>query len=246
MRREFLIGAVILGAFISPALAQTPAAAPKPVPSLARGTIVSFDGHQLRINASSGPQISGEVSAGTRYFSVETRTLSQLKATDFIGVTAVDGTNGHLRAEEIHIIPIAGVGEGQYPWDHHPDNVAQGGVRAGSMTNGTIQAAAASSTGSMTNGTVGSTKRDELTMTFHGSTLENGRCVGHAAPGGNGCVGTAIVDITASTYIAALVPAKAEDLKPGLAVVVGLGTFPDGHSVVGSATVEKNGVKPEF
>jgi hypothetical protein len=114
------------------------------------------------------------------------------------------------------------------------------------MTNGTVEATGGARAGSMTNGTIGNAAANRLTLSFHGSEIVDGKCVGHAAPGGAGCTGTAVVDVTPATFIAALVPAKRDDLKPGLAVVAGIGTTPDGKSFVGSATVEKNGVKPEF
>jgi hypothetical protein len=218
--------------------------AAKPQARLVRGTITTFDGKQISIKTSTGEDVSAAISPNSRFLAVESRTFAQIKPTDFIGVTAVDGTNGHLRAEEIHIIPAVGVGEGQYPWDHHPDN-ATGSMRAGSMTNGTVQMAGAKQAGSMTNGTVGTAGANELTMTFRGSEVVNGHCVGHAAPTG-GCTGTAIVDVTPSTYIAALVPAKPEDVKAGLAAVAGIGPGPDSKLFLGSVTVEKNGVKPQF
>ena len=229
-------------AAIADSSTPTPA---KPQAGLVRGTITSFDGKELTIKTSTGETVSATVSSGTRFLAVESRTFAQLKPTDFVGVTAVDGSNGHLRAEEIHIIPLAGVGEGHYPWDHHPDNVATGPVRAGSMTNGTVETSGAAKAGSMTNGMVGSAGANELTLTFRGSQMVDGKCVGHAAPPG-GCKGTAIVDVTPTTYIAALVSAKPEDVKAGLQAVAGIATTPDGKSMVGSVTVEKNGVKPEF
>jgi hypothetical protein len=244
MPRTAQLAAILLALATSTALADSTAPANKPTSGLVRGTIASYDGHQLEIRTQPGELASAIVSINSRIFVIEPRTLAQLKSTDFVGVTAVDSANGHLRAEEIHIIPIAGVGEGQYPWDHHPDNVSAGAMGAGSMTNGTVQAAMPSRMGSMTNGTVGTTAPNELTLTFHGSQSRNGRCEGRAASGG--CVGTAVVDVTPSTYIAALVPGKADALKPGLAVVAGIRVAPDGKSFVSSATVEKNGVKPEF
>ena len=245
MYRAICIVVLSLASFASFADAVPPTTV-KPPAGLVRGTIVGFDGLQLTVKTLSGETVIGMVSDKSRLFAVEARTLGQLKPTDFVGVTAVDGTNGHLKAEEIHVIPIAGVGEGQYPWDHHPDNATVATMRAGSMTNGTIEAAGGARAGSMTNGTIGNAAANRLTLSFHGSQIVDGKCVGHAAPGGAGCTGTAVVDVTPATYIAALVPAKREDLKPGLAVVVGIGTTPDGKSFVGSATVERNGLRPEF
>ncbi|MBV9331376.1 MAG: hypothetical protein JOZ55_07470 [Alphaproteobacteria bacterium] len=228
----------------SPAVAETPAPA-KPAVSLVRGTIEAFDGKVLKIRTDSGASLSAALLPETRLSAVESRTFAQLKPTDFVGITAVDGPNGHLVAEEIHIIPIAGMGEGQYPWDHHPD-AASGPARAGSMTNGTIQASAAASSSSMTNGTVTSHGQRQLKVTFHGAQMLNGKCVGRAVPGAVGCVGAAVVDVTPKTYIQAIVPAKPADVKSGLAFVGGVKAAPDGTNAMLSITVEKDGVKPEF
>jgi hypothetical protein len=117
----------------------------------------------------------------------------------------------------------------------------------GSMTNGTVAAPAPARAGSMTNGTVtASAGAQQLTVTYHGAQLVNGHCEGHAVPGQPGCIGTALVDITPATFLAAIVPAAKDDLKPGLAVVAFVATDDAGHNFLGSATVEKNGVKPEF
>jgi len=242
--RLFVLSLALSCALCTVAFGDSQPSAAKPQAGLVRGTIASFDGKQISIKTSAGDVISAAVSANSRFLAVESRTFGQLKPTDFVGVTAVDGANGHLRAEEVHIIPLAGVGEGHYPWDHHPDNASSGPVRAGSMTNGTVQMAGASRAGSMTNGTVGTAAANQLTLTFRGSQVVDGKCVGRAAP--TGCMGTAIVDVTPATYIAALVAAKVEDVKPGLAAVAGIGTTPDGKSLLLSLTVEKNGVKPEF
>jgi hypothetical protein len=263
MRIHLLTAAVAL-VLAAPAIAADTAVmnTPKPTPMLVRGTIQIFDGKTLTIKTLKGDTITGAMTPQTRLSAVEARTFEQLKPTDFVGITAHDGPNGHLVAEEVHIIPIAGIGEGQYPWDHHPEGATEGPVRAGSMTNGTIvapsamhagsmtngtiEAPAAMHAGSMTNGTVTSGDKHELKVTFHGSQIVDGKCVGHAAPGGTGCVGSAIADVTSKTYIQAIVGAKPEDLKVGLAVVGSTLTAPDGSVVIASMTVEKNGVKPAF
>jgi hypothetical protein len=239
MRTKLMLFAA---AFVLAAAAEA-ADAPKPV--LFRGTITSFDGKAMTITTATGP-VSGAVTADTRYSAVEALTLAQLKPTDFVGITAHDGPNGHLVAEEIHVIPIVGMGEGQYPWDHHPDNADAGPTRAGSMTNGTITTSAPMRAGSMTNGTVTGGSSNALTVTFHGSGMVDGKCVGHAAPGGTGCVGTAIVDVTPKTYIQSIVPATVADVKAGETAVGRTGAAPDGSATIASITVEKNGVKPEF
>jgi hypothetical protein len=241
MRIRFSMAALMLAVSASAFAADTPPAAKL---TRVRGTIESFDGKLIKLKSSDGTEVSGPLSPQVRLSAVEARTFEQLKPTDFVGITAVDGANGHLTAEEIHIIPIVGLGEGQYPWDHHPDGMSSGPVRAGSMTNGTIQAQPMRA-GSMTNGTIVTGAAHQLKVTFHGEKVVDGKCVGHA-PASGGCVGTALVDVTAKTYIQAIVGATVADVKAGEAVVATSATMADGSVAIVGLTVEKNGVKPEF
>ncbi len=278
MRIRILSTAIAL-AFVTTAFAATTAPTTKPPTiALVRGTIASFDGKVLKIKPTTGADVSGVLPPQPRISAVETRTLAQLKPTDFVGVTAVDGPNGTLIAEEIHVIPVAGLGEGHYDWDHHPDGMGMGGaMRAGSMTNGTIMGPQSSGgsmgamhgnmsgggmmsgssmsgssmmgskhAGSMTNGTVvTSGGKSELKLIYRGAEMVGGKCVGHA-PATGGCTGTATIEITPKTFIQAIVPAKVEDIKAGLASVSTSATNADGSVVFVSVVVEKNGVKPEF
>ncbi len=225
-----------------------PAAAPVLKPSLVRGTVEGINATTLTIRTDAGANIAATITPKTRFAFVEKRTYSQIKPTDFVGITAVPGAAGHLRAEEVHILPLV-VGEGQYPWDHHPakSRIASSGM--GSMTNGSVVSAstAAMAMGSMTNGTVMQGAGNwVLSVTYHGARVVDGKCQGRAMPGQTGCTGTAIVDVSPTTPIVAVVIGKIDDVKPGLAVVAGVGTDDAGHTFLGSATVEKNGVKPEF
>jgi hypothetical protein len=224
------------------AVAQT---APAMKPSLVRGTVESIDANALTIKTDAGATVVAAITPMSRFAFVEARSFSQLKPTDFVGITAVPGRNGHLRAEEVHIIPVVGMGEGQYPWDHHPSSSHASSMS--SMTNGSVAGMHTAAPGSMTNGTVGAMSgANELNITYHGAEMVDGKCEGRAAPGKPGCEGTAVVDVTPETFIAAIVPGKIEDGKAGLAVVAGVGTDASGHVFLGSATFEKNGVKPEF
>src|SRR5262249_31135021 len=65
--------------------------------------------------------------------------LNEVKPNDFIGCTALEGPDGKLHAQEIHIIPEAmrGLGEGHYPF---------GGPKT-TMTNGNVEEFAAKSAG---------------------------------------------------------------------------------------------------
>lgn len=251
-----VLGAALISAASAADVPSTPPAPKLPSFAIVRGTVQSFDGKTLSIKTTTGT-VSAPVGPNMRYAAVEARTFDQLKATDFVGITSVDGPNGRLIAEEIHILPAV-MGEGQYPWDHHPEATSQAAMRAGSMTNGTVQPASTSGgahMSSMTNGTVqpvtssaGGPLNHRLTVSFHGSQVVDGKCVGHALPAAaTGCVGTATVEVTPKTFIQAVVPAKADDVKAGLAVVAFGLTAPDGSvTAFGSATVERNGVKPEM
>ncbi|HEY5047884.1 MAG TPA: hypothetical protein VII49_07705 [Rhizomicrobium sp.] len=233
--------------------AGTPAASHPPMhkivlkPSLLRGTVAAVDATTVRIKTDAGATVVATTSPGTRYAVVERRAFNQIKPTDFVGITAVPGSDGHLRAEEVHIIPMVGIGEGQYPWNHHPSMSGAAPASESTMTNGSImsmrEAPAASS---MTNGTVQSAGSAELTLTYRGAQMTDGKCTGRAFRAKPGCTGTVIVDVPPATPIEAIVWGKRDDMKPGLAIAGGVGTDETGHVFLGTATLEKNGVKPEF
>jgi hypothetical protein len=221
--------------------------------TLVRGTIQSIDAKSMTIKTDAG-DVTVAVGLTTRFATVEKRSFSQIKPTDFVGVTSVPGKDGHLSAEEIHIIPLAGLGEGQYPWEHHPSGAKAG---MGSMTNGTVMAGNGNAMmaapkkpmmgGSMTNGTVTTgAGNGQLNITYHGAGMVDGKCAGLAVPGKPGCTGTSIVDVTPQTPIVAIVPYRHDLVRPGVYVVAQVLTDAAGKASVASATVEKNGVKPEF
>lgn len=226
-----------LAALAAPAFAAEP-----PPPTLVRGTIASIDAKSVTVTKADGTTATASILPTTFFAAVEPRRFDQIKPTDFVGITSVPGPNDTMKAEEIHILPIH-VGEGSYPWDHHPG----GAKTAGSMTNGTVAVVRGAPTvaGSMTNGTVSLSDGWSLKVTYRGASVVNGKCVGLAAAGGaTPCTGVAAVSVTPSTPIVAIVPAKNTDAKPGLAVFAAFVKAPDGKMVVGSMTMEKNGVKP--
>jgi hypothetical protein len=222
--------------------------APPAPPMLVRGTIVTLDAKSVTIKKDDGTTVVGSLAPTTAYSAVEPRRLDQIKPTDFVGITSVPAPNGNLMAEEIHIIPLKGLGEGSYPWDHHPSGAKP--MAAGSMTNGsveTVHSGGATTAGSMTNGTVTGGGGMQLQVSYHGAAMVNGKCVGPAALAKDKpCTGLAMVDVTPSTAIAAIVSAKSTDAKTGLAVFASMRAGADGNPVVGSLVMEKNGVKPEF
>ena len=243
---------LILGTALTICTGAAFAAGPPPVmpmsmPMLIRGTIASIDAKSVTIKKSDGTTITGAIAPATNFAAVEPRRLDQIKPTDFVGITSVPAPNGDLMAEEIHIIPFKGLGEGSYPWDHHPDGAKP--MAMGSMTNATVATVhdSATAAGSMTNATVTGASNSQLQVTYHGSAMVNGKCVGLAMLAQDKpCTGLANVDVMASTAIVAIVPAKGTDAKAGLAVFANMMKDPDGNPVVGSIVLEKNGVKPQF
>ncbi len=221
--------------------------APPAMPMLVRGTIVNIDAKSVTITKADGTTVTGTLAPTTNFSAVEPRRLDQIKPTDFVGITSVPAPNGDLMAEEIHIIPLKGLGEGSYPWDHHPEGAKPNAM--GSMTNATVATVHSASTmaGSMTNATVTGAASNQLQVTYHGSSLVNGKCVGLAAMAKDKpCTGIAMVDVMPSTAIVAIVPAKNTDARAGLAVFANMMKDKDGNPVVGGLVMEKNGVKPEF
>lgn len=239
---------LILGTAVTLVSTATFAAdAPPAPPMLVRGMIVSLDAKSVTIKKADGSTVVGMLAPTTAYSAVEPRRLDQIKPTDFVGITSVPAPNGDLMAEEIHIIPLKGLGEGSYPWDHHPSGAKP--TMAGSMTNGSVETvhSGATAAGSMTNATVTGASNMQLQVSYHGSAMVNGKCVGVAALAKDKpCTGLAMVDVTPTTAIVAIVPAKNTDAKTGLAVFANMRAGADGNPVVGSLVMEKNGVKPEF
>jgi len=241
-RSLIIASAIVLGAGTAFA-----ADAPPAMPMLIRGTIVNIDAKSVTITKADGTTVTGTLVPTTNFSAVEPRRLDQIKPTDFVGITSVPAPNGDLMAEEIHIIPLKGLGEGSYPWDHHPEGAKPNAM--GSMTNATVATVHSASTmaGSMTNATVTGAASNQLQVTYHGSALVNGKCVGLAAMAKEKpCTGIAMVDVMPSTAIVAIVPAKNTDARAGLAVFANMMKDKDGNPVVGGLVMEKNGVKPEF
>jgi hypothetical protein len=97
-----------------PALAQTVPPAPS---ARISGTIESFDGKTLAVKTLDGRDISVALPADARITALANRTLADIKPGDFVGSAAVEGKDGKLHAQEVHIFPenMRGTGEGHRP-----------------------------------------------------------------------------------------------------------------------------------
>jgi hypothetical protein len=110
------------------ALAQTP----QPAPSVRlRATIESVSASDITLVTRGGDKVTLKLAPSVSVAWVVPTPLDTIKPSSFIGVTAVPGDNGALKALEVHVFPEAmrGSGEGHRPWDLAPGST---------MTNGTV------------------------------------------------------------------------------------------------------------
>lgn len=100
-----------------------------------RGTIesISGDGATLDVRSRAGERTELRLKAPRRVIAVIPAKLADIKPGLFIGVAALPGADGALRAMEVHIFPetMRGVGEGFRPFDLAPGST---------MTNGAVNA----------------------------------------------------------------------------------------------------------
>ena len=104
-------------------------------PVSVRGTIesVGADGLSLTVRTRGGDERTIKVTPKTRVTLVVPASLTDVKPGAFVGVAALPGDGGALKAMEVHIFPEAlrGTGEGFRPFDLAPGST---------MTNGTVSA----------------------------------------------------------------------------------------------------------
>jgi hypothetical protein len=110
MRTKALLIGVMLTLGMAPALAQTPS-------SRIAGTVSAFDGAKLTVKLVEGGEVTVALPADIKIGAVIDRKLEDIKAGDFVGSAAVEGPDGKLHAQEVHIFPEAmrGTGEGHRP-----------------------------------------------------------------------------------------------------------------------------------
>jgi len=122
--------AAVFALALAPALAQN-----TPQVARVRATIetMSADGASLVVRTRAGEAGKVRLTPKTLLVLVVPAALADVKPGAFIGVAALPGDNGELKAMEVHIFPEAmrGTGEGFRPFDLAPGS---------SMTNGNIQA----------------------------------------------------------------------------------------------------------
>jgi len=132
LRQSVVVAALLLLA--SPALAQAPQV------QRVRGTIEKLDGNTLMVKERGGQSVSIKLADNYTVRGMAKKSLSDIKAGDYVASTGRKGPDGKLHAVEVRIFPEAmrGVGEGQFPWDLTPDST---------MTNATVTQVAAAPQG---------------------------------------------------------------------------------------------------
>jgi hypothetical protein len=118
------VAALLLGmSFVGQASAQAP--------TRIRGTVQRVEGQSVLVTSRDGEEIALGLPKDGKVGTLLKASLAEIKEGDFIGVAAMTGTDGKLRAQEVLIFSEAmrGTGEGHYAWD----------LSAGStMTNATV------------------------------------------------------------------------------------------------------------
>jgi hypothetical protein len=119
--------------------------------SVARATIQSVapDGASLAVRTRAGEDRTVRLNPKALFILVAPATLADVKPGAYIGVAAMPGEGGELKAMEVHIFPEAmrGTGEGFHPFDLAPGST---------MTNGALSAR------------VDATSGPKLTVTYKG------------------------------------------------------------------------------
>jgi Domain of unknown function (DUF5666) len=247
MRARLLFLSLATGALLSSAAAQTPAVpavppqpaqAPPPgvniitptAPGTAtqrvRGTVQDFDGPFLTLKLAGRKTITLGMTGATRIVRNRLMKLTDLQPGWYVGVEAIKGSDGKLRAQAIRVYPAAarGTGEGLYP--AAPDSPRL--IVGGSIT-------------AVTPGGIGGV----LSLSFHGAAPDaTGACVGRAA-GGLGCSGAADIQFARGVPIMAIEAGDGSQLLPGATVSATTSANPDGTLVAVSVTIERDPIPKE-
>jgi hypothetical protein len=122
--RNTALATAMVGLLVLPAFAQAPP------PAQVRGTIEKVDGDNVMVKARDGMEVKVAVAATTRLQSLVKKSLSDIKAGDFLASTGMKGTDGKIHAIEVRILPQPTPDGGrQFAWDLGADSL---------MTNATV------------------------------------------------------------------------------------------------------------
>ena len=128
MRPPFIAAALLLALFASASAQQAP-------PTALRGVIErgAPDRQSFDVKTRDGQERTLRLPADAKVARVAAASLADIKPGAYVGVAAVPGEGGALKAREVHIFPesMRGVGDGFRPFDLAPNST---------MTNGAVNA----------------------------------------------------------------------------------------------------------
>jgi hypothetical protein len=118
-------------------LASSAWAQQSPTPTRIRGTIESVDGKTMSIKTREGTDVKVNMTDDITVIGIAKASLSDIKASSYIGVSGMPQPDGSQKALAIHIFPEAmrGAAEGFRAWDLRPNST---------MTNATVAQTVAS------------------------------------------------------------------------------------------------------
>ena len=150
MTTKLLLAGALMALLALPAGAQD---APQGTPTRIRGTVEKLDGQNLTVKSREGPELTIALAPNFTVSAVVKKSLTDIKAGDFVGAASMKGTDGKLHALEVLIFPEAmrGTGEGERPWDLTPGSL---------MTNATVS------------GITGAPQGQTLKVTYKGGESE--------------------------------------------------------------------------
>ncbi|MDB5428609.1 MAG: hypothetical protein JWR43_2584 [Phenylobacterium sp.] len=120
-------------------LAQTPAPATPPTPTVVRGTVSAMTDASLTVKTDKGPQVVGLAPTWTVAV-MKPVAIDAIQPGSFIGTAEMPGKEGMGKSLEVHVFPPGvKMGEGHYGWDLKPGSM---------MTNGTVGTVVAGKKGS--------------------------------------------------------------------------------------------------
>ncbi|MBY3038364.1 MULTISPECIES: hypothetical protein [Rhizobium/Agrobacterium group] len=133
MKNAFPALALGLASVFSVTVFSTPASAEdkKAAPIHVRGSIVDYQGSELKVKTREGETIDVALADDWKVAGVADANVTDIKPGDFVGIASLPKADGGDGALEVLIFPPAmkGLGEGSYGWDLKPDS---------SMTNATV------------------------------------------------------------------------------------------------------------
>jgi hypothetical protein len=114
--RTTVLVAAWLGLGLGLGLGAAPSA--QEPPERVRGILETVKGDQLSVQTREGGMLDVKLKKDSDIFVVTPKTLDDIKAGDFIGITSIE-MGGKQVALEAHLFAedLRGVGEGHYPWD---------------------------------------------------------------------------------------------------------------------------------